>query len=214
MKSKSNKIIDLFLLQKDFYSKLTDKSMWLYAGIVFVGLRDVIFSILDPENNKGLFINKLSFNFKTIVVLLITALIIGFVDVLCFSYPVFDVIKHFKKRSEGYNASPVGNTYSSLLTKVMKVCVLANIVITPLDVLTYFTGKAYFSLESTIFLFITSALGILAYFWFNGAITRGLCVLFRLSTNVRGLVFVLVFAWNAMIGSAINYLLSQVIMRL
>lgn len=89
MKSKYNTIIDIFLLQKDFYSKLTDKSMWLYIGIVFVGLRDVIFYILNPQNTKGFFITNLSLNFKTAAVLFITALIIGFVDVICFSYPVF-----------------------------------------------------------------------------------------------------------------------------
>ncbi len=213
MKSKSNTIIDLFLLQKDFYSRLTDKSMWLYIGIVFVGLRDVIFYILNPQNPKGLFITNLSFNFKTAALLFITALIIGFVDVICFSYPVFDVIKHFKKRSEGYNASVV-NTYSSLITKVMKVYILANILLTPMDILIYFSSRWTFSTNSLILLFITTVMGILSYFWFNGAITRGLCVLFRLSNNVRGLVFVLVFCWNALISSAIQYLLSLIIMRL
>ncbi len=213
MKSKYNTIIDIFLLQKDFYSKLTDKSMWLYIGIVFVGLRDVIFYILNPQNTKGFFITNLSLNIKTAAILFITALIIGFVDVICFSYPVFDVIKHFKKRSEGYNASVV-NTYSSLITKVMKVYVLTNILLTPMDTLIYFCSRWTFSTESMILLFITTVMGILSYFWFNGAITRGLCVLFRLSNNVRGLVFVLVFCWNALISSAIQYLLSLIITRL
>lgn len=213
MKSKYNTIIDIFLLQKDFYSKLTDKSMWLYIGIVFVGLRDVIFYILNPQNTKGFFITNLSLTFKTAAVLFITALIIGFVDVICFSYPVFDVIKHFKKRSEGYNASVV-NTYSSLITKVTKVYVLTNILLTPMDALIYFCSRWTFSTESMILLFITTVMGILSYFWFNGAITRGLCVLFRLSNNVRGLVFVLVFCWNALISSAIQYLLSLIITRL
>ncbi|ACL77278.1 hypothetical protein [Ruminiclostridium cellulolyticum] len=213
MKSKYNTFIDFFLLQKDFYSKLTDKSLWLYIGIVFVGLRDVIFYILNPQNPKGFFITNLSFDLKTASILLITALLIGFIDVLCFSYPVFDVIKHFKKKSERYNASVV-NTYSSLITKVMKVYILANIILTPMDIIIYFSSRWTLSTDSMILLFITTVMGILSYFWFNGVITRGLCMLFRLSNNVRGLVFVLVFFWNALISSAIQYLLSLVIMRL
>jgi hypothetical protein len=214
MKTKYNRFIDLFLLQKDFYSRLTDKSLWLYIGIVFVGIRDVAFNVLNTSSTTSVLRGNLSMDFRTMAALLVTALIIGLVDVLSFSYPVFDIIKHFKKRNEAYNAMPVGNTYSSLLTKVMKVYIMANIILTPLDAVTYFTNRAALSAESTVFMFITSVLVILAYFWFNGVITRGLCILFRLSDNVRGLVFVLVFMWNALIGEAINFLMNQVIMRL
>jgi hypothetical protein len=213
MKLKSSKIIDFFLLKKDFYSKLTDKSMWLYIGIALVGIRDVVLAIIGMNyNNTGLS-NKIQLNVKTIGILLITALVIGLIDAICFSYPIFDVIKHFKKKSES-NSMALGMLYSSLLTKVIKVYAVVNIIITPLDLLSYFTGNLAISYNSRVLTYITLVLGILAYFWFNGAITRGICVLFKLPNNVRGLVFVLVFIWNALLGSAIGYLLNLVLVRL
>ena len=213
MKLKSSKIIDFFLLKKDFYSKLTDKSMWLYIGIALVGIRDVVFAILNKYSSDADYINSIQFNVRSIGILLVTVLVIGLIDVISFSYPIFDVIKHFRKRSES-SSMALGMLYSSLLTKVIKVYAIVNIIVTPLDILTYFTTNMAVANESILLMYISAVLGILGYFWFNGAITRGLCVLFKLPNGVRGLVFVLVFLWNALLGSAIGYLLDQVLTRL
>lgn len=213
MKLKSSKIIDFFLLKKDFYSKLTDKSMWLYIGIALVGIRDVVLAVIGMSSSNADFNSKFHFNVKTIGILLVVALVIGLVDAISFSYPIFDVIKHFKKRNES-NSMALGMLYSSLLTKVIKVYAIVNIIVTPLDLLCYFTGSLAISQKSIILTYISLVLGILGYFWFNGAITRGLCILFKLPNSVRGLVFVLVFFWNALLGSAISFLLNQVLVRL
>jgi hypothetical protein len=213
MKSKTSKIIDFFLLKKDFYAKLTDKSMWLYIGIALVGIRDIVFAIIGMNYNNADISNKIQFNVKTIGILLVTALVIGLVDAISFSYPIFDVIKHFKKRNES-NSMALGMLYSSLLTKVIKVYIIVNIIITPLDLLSYFVGNLAVAHQSILLTYISLVLGILGYFWFNGAITRGLCILFKLPNSVRGLVFVLVFLWNALISEAIGYLLNQVLVRL
>lgn len=213
MKFKSSKIIDFFLLKKDFYSKLTDKSMWLYIGIALVGIRDVVFSIIGMNATNTDYSKIIEFNFKTIGVLLVTVLAIGLVDVISFSYPIFDIIKHFKKKNES-NSMTLGMLYSSLLTKVIKVYAIVNIIVTPLDLLSYFTGNLAISQKSVLLTYISLVLGILGYFWFNGAITRGLCILFKLPNSVRGLVFVLVFLWNALLSQAIGYLLNLVLVRL
>ncbi len=212
MKFKTTKIIDFFLLQKDFYSKLTDKNMWLYIGIALVGIRDVVLGVAGTNINPT---DKLHvvLNMRTAAILFVTALIMGLIDVLCFSYPVFDIIKHFKKRSDS-NSISMGMSYSSLLTKVMKVYIVVNIIVTPLNILGYYTAYAGNVHQSVILMYIAAVLDILAYFWFNGAITRGLCVLFKLGTGTRGLVFVLVFLWNALLSSAIGYLFTQVLTRL
>lgn len=214
MKLSYSSIIDFFLLKKDSYAKLTDKSMWLYIGIAFVGIRDVAVSLIGTALSDEDFANKFQANVATLAILALTALVIGLVDVFSFSYPIFDIIKYFKKRGESGNTMTMGIAYSSLLTKVMKVYVLANILITPIDLIGYFTVKMTLSTQLAIFLYISSVLGILSYFWFNGAITRGLCVLFRLPNTVRGLVFALVFFWNAMLSYAIEYLLNLVIGRM
>lgn len=213
MKLKSSKIIDFFLLKKDFYSKLTDKSMWLYIGIALVGIRDVVFAIISMNASNVDYSKNIQFNVKTIGILLLTAIVIGLVDAISFSYPIFDVIKHFKKRNES-NSMALGMLYSSILTKVIKVYAIVNIIVTPLDILSYYTNNLAVSHESMIFMFISAVLGILGYFWFNGAITRGLCVLFKLPNSVHVLVFVLVFFWNALLGSAIGYLLNHVLILL
>ena len=212
MKFKTSKIIDFFLLQKDFYSKLTDKNMWLYIGIALVGIRDVGMGVLGINFNAP---DKtgIVFNIKTGALLFLAALVIGLVDVICFSYPVFDIIKHFKKRSDS-NSMAMGMSYSSLLTKVMKVYIVVNIIVTPINLLGYYTLHMGNDYKSITLLYITAVLDILAYFWFNGAITRGLCVLFKLPAGARSLVFMLVFLWNALLSEALGLLFTQVLTRL
>ncbi len=211
MKSRASKIIDFFLLKKDFYSKLTDKKMWLYIGIGLVGLRDVGMGVLGLNLTS----DKMSagLNIRTGAILFLTALIIGLIDVICFSYPVFDIIKHFKKKSDN-NSMAMGVSYSSLITKVMKVYIVVNIIVTPINLLSYYTMHLTNNSGSVILLYITAVLDILAYFWFNGAITRGVCVLFKLPTGARSLVFMLVFLWNALLSEALGLLFTQVINRL
>lgn len=213
MNSKFSRIIDFFLLKKDFYSKLTDKSMWLYIGIALLGIRDVVFAVLGMNYSDAETKSAVHYDIKIVAMLFVTALVIGLVDAISFSYPVFDIIKHFKKRNES-NSMSLGMLYSSLLTKVIKVYIIVNIILTPLDLLSYFTGSYGISSQSITFMYISSILGILGYFWFNGAITRGLCVLFKLPDSVRGLVFVLAFVWNALLSSAIGYLLNYVLIHL
>lgn len=213
MKFKSINFIDLILLKKDFYSRLTDKSMWLYIGIILVGIRDVAFALLGMNSSNTDYAKSFQLSLKTVAILIISVLVIGLVDTISFSYPMFDVIKHFKKRNES-NSMALGMLYSSLLTKVMKVYIIVNIVVTPIDILSYLTTNWAVAFDSVILMYISAVLGILGYFWFNGAITRGLCVLFKLPNGVRGLVFVLVFFWNALLGSSIGYLLNQILMRL
>lgn len=212
MKLKTSKVIDFFLLQKDFYSKLNDKNMWLYIGIILVGIRDVGLGVLGLGMAS---VDKtvISFNLKTGAVLLAAVILIGLIDVVCFSYPIFDIINHFKKRS-GNNSMPVGTSYSSILTKVMKVYIVVNIILTPLNLLGYYTLYLSNSMNWLTMMYITAVLDIIAYFWFNGAITRGLCVLFKLPSGARSLVFMLVFLWNALLSEALSLLFSMVISRL
>ena len=213
MKLKLNNIIDLFLLQKDFYSKLNDKSMWLYIGIAFVGIRNVIFNMIGINADNTDYFKDIQFTIKTFGILILTAGVIGFIDIICFSYPIFDIIKHFKKKNEN-NSMALGMVYSSILTKVIKVYIIANVLLTPLDIVYYYTSKFALVYPNIMLLtYISLVLGILGYFWFNGAITRGLCIIFKLRNSV-GLVFVLVFCWNALISWAIGYLLNLVLVRL
>jgi hypothetical protein len=213
MKLKYSAFTDFFLLKKDLYSKLTDKSMWLYIGIVLIGIRDVAFAIFGSNSSNTDYSKIIGFNIKTIGLLMLTALVTGLLDALCFSYPVFDIIKHFKNKNES-NSMALGMLYSSLLTKVIKVYAIANIIITPLDILNFIVGKQAIASQSVMLSYIYLALGIIEYFWFNGAITRGLCVLFKLPNNVRGLIFMLVFLWNALISWAIGYLLNVILIRI
>jgi hypothetical protein len=214
MKLKFTNIINFFLLPKDIYSRLSDKGMWLYIGIVFVGIRDVVLSLVGSSFEDPDFSSKFHLDLKTSAILLAAILIIGLLDVISFSYPIFDIVKHFKKKKENASAMTLGAAYSSFLTKVMKIYILANIVVTVIDIVYYVTGYIGVLQESLIFMYIASVLGILSYFWFNGVITRGLCVLFKIPSSVRGLIFVLVFLWNALLSSAIGYLMDQVIMRI
>jgi hypothetical protein len=211
---RSNKFLDFFLLPKDYYAKLTDTSFWLYIGIVAVGIRDILMAFLSMSVNKPAVIKNIHPDIKTVLILLGSVLIIGIVDVICFSYPAFDVIKLFKRRNAKHDSMSSDFSDSSLLTKIIKAYILVNVIVTPLDVITHFAAKSSIANNSLLLALLVNLMGILSFLWFNGAITRALGVFFKIKNDVKMIVFILVVLWNELLGYALNYIINQLFIRL
>lgn len=211
---RSNKFLDFFLLPKDYYAKLTDTSFWLYIGIIAVGIRDILMAFLNMSVSKPAVINNIHPDIKTILILLGSVLIIGIVDALFFSYPAFDIIKLFKRRNTKHDSMSSDFSDSSLLTKIMKAYILINVIVTPLDLITYFISRSSVVQNSIMLALLVNLMGILSFLWFNGAITRALGVFFKIKNDVKMIVFILVVMWNELLGYILNYIINQLIVRL
>ncbi len=210
---KSNKkFLDYFLLPKDYYAKLTDKSFWLYIGIAAVGFRDVLLAILGLFSSNDQFKGTFALSLRSIAILLLSVIVIGFIDVLCFSYPTFDIIKLFKRRSEKNDSMSSEFTHSNILTKVMKSYIIINVIITPIDLIIYYVASI--ASPSYLVYLLIFALAMLSYLWFNCAITRALGVFFKMKSEAKLLVFLLVVLWNELLGKVLSFLINKVLLFL
>ncbi|MCX7749355.1 MAG: hypothetical protein N2645_21055 [Clostridia bacterium] len=199
------KILDILLLPKSFYERLTDKRAFLYIGILLVGIRDMAMWIF--AGNTGVFIDKSQPELlRNIAVLAMFIIVIGAIDVLFFSLPVFDVFKYFYKRT-GVLIDGRG------LIKVLKIYIIANLLVTPVNAVTYILAP-----EITHLLAETTTLAIVlliliwgSIIWFNGVIVRGLLMVFRFNERLKGIVFAGVFIWGYMLSTALDYIFHRVV---
>lgn len=200
----SNKFLDFFLLPKHIYQKLTDKKGWLYLGIIFVGVCDLIFTLI---NNKAMIFGvgtsqKLYYNMGLIFLFI---LIMGFVDVLIFSRPLFDFFKYIKKDSTNFNIST--------LTRFTKTYVLAHILVIPFDFLV--NWLFYNEQNVTKYPSIVIVMAVLYSFfimpaWFAGILSRGANVIFGFDAKHKPLVFASIFTWNFIISTyAFSYIIDN-----
>lgn len=202
-----NKLLDLLLFPKSFYRRLTSNKTWLYVGMAFVGIVDLIYAYID--NYAELFTGKtqsiLLFNSLLAVILIA---VIGFIDVLFFSLPVFDLFKLFKKKE-------IQNVSSSLAVIVMKVYIVAHILIVPVNSLLYFLERDAAIAASPAFITIYGLYTeLLLPIWFSAAIARGVNIIYGFKPVFVRFAFAAVFLWNMLYNTAFGYLVSGLVMAL
>lgn len=192
-------ILDLLLFPKGLYQRITDKKLTLYLGILFVGFIDMIFPIINRYSNlfEGKPQNIITYN---IVLACIFAVVIGFVDVLFFAFPVFDFMKLIRK-------VPAATNNGSLLTKVMKIYITVHFLIIPFNVLLFYIFRnVNISTASQELIYFILLIDILLMpVWFSSALVRGVNSIFRLDPIFKRLVFVGVLSWNYLLGYALDY---------
>lgn len=136
----TNRLLDILLLPKQIYQKLTDKKPFLYGGIIFVGAVDMVFPLIDHRVMVfgGKSAGMLNYN---IGFALLFMLILGFVDVLFFCLPIFDLLRILKKD---------GPLFTNVnLIRLAKSYITAHLLIVPFNAIFYWimyneqTSKAY-----------------------------------------------------------------------
>lgn len=201
------KLSDILLYPRELHGRLTDRKPSLYAGIIFVGIAD-LFLPEFVETCKALFSGKTSN--QVIVNLLISigvVLLLGIIDVVVFSLPLFDFFKYIKKKEgQPHNASAV---------KVMKVYVSSYFILLPVQLLLHYTVFREFNENSSLLLQNLFALYFFAVIiWSTAIVTRGINTLFNLNVILRKLSFIIVFTWNMLIMVAFSYQIFPWIMKI
>jgi hypothetical protein len=189
---------DMLLLPRGVYQRITDKRLTLYLGILFVGIVDVLFPLLTKED---MFYGKpqstVTFN---IILICIYAVVLGLVDVISFSYPMFDFMRLIKKK-------PADIDSGRLVSRVMKVYVTVHFIIIPFNLLFFFVVRNIKPETAPVMLLIILELIsiVLIPLWFTAALYRGISTIFNLDPMLRRLVFIAIFAWNYLLGYALDY---------
>ncbi len=205
------KFLDVVLFPKSFYRKVTDKKLTLYLGIVFVGLVDLAFPLADNLTRyfKGKAQPVMIFNAGLVPTF---AILLGLIDVMFFSLPLFDLFKFFKRKE------PVAID-GSLLVRVMKVYIMAHFIIVPVEAVIFYTlsnmkmsSLTFASTSLLIFIYVFSEIVIPV--WFSAAITRGFNVIYKFEQAFMRLTFITILTWNLLLNYAFKYMMDHWLLRL
>ncbi len=191
-------ILDILLLPRKVYRKLTGGMVSLYVGIILLGIVNMFVPLW--ENYKRFFYTgHLWAGIYNILLAILMVVLVGVIDVVFFSFPMFDLVKFFKKDFKFQPDSRI---------KFMKVYILANLLILPVSVLFYFLSSAtdYDAHIYLAYFSLLAALGIMV--WLSATITRGINALFDINGKLGRLVFFAVFMWSYILVFVYDFIMD------
>jgi len=202
-----NRLLDILLLPRQFYQKLSAKKPLLFLGIAFVGLVDIIFPLIEHRIMVfgGKTVGILNYN---IGMAIIFTLILGLVDVMFFTLPVFDFIRFIKRDGPLF-------TNDSLI-RFTKSYIMAHVLVIPFNGIFYwlmYNERTSTALPAAVIIIAVIYTYFLMPAWFSGIITRGANLIFDIDMSKKPLVFAVIFTWNYILGNyALNYIIEHWVM--
>lgn len=194
------KLADLLLLPQKIYQRLNDKKATLFLGIILVGILDLVFTYADNfsrwfagQSGTALFYNI------TLAILLM--LLTGFVDVLFFSLPLFDLFNRMSKDKE--------IDRRGRLIRVMKVSVLATVIVFPANLIVYLSTMKMDLSQILTYAYLYLAAAMLIAVWYCATAFRGLNVIYGFNARFRSLAFMTILTWSFMLQVVLTYMLEK-----
>jgi hypothetical protein len=199
-------ILDILLLPKKFYKSFTAKKPVLFMGIILDGLLFVALMMID--NFSKIFHGKsvMLIYFNATLALVFIALI-GFIDILFFSVPIFDLFKLFGKEKDEQHSEEI-------LIKLMKVYICATIVIFPINLIFTLVLNSGLIPPGLALDVIGSIIILLPSVWGSAIIARGVNELYNFHPFFKKLVFLVVMAWSTILGIALIFIMDNWLMVL
>ena len=188
-----DKLLNILLFPPKLFAGLNDKRLTLYAGILLIGIIDLF--IPDFMGTYKLLFTGISSDSVSWNMLVAAGVVVllGVVDTVFFSVPLYDLFKWLKKREDKpHNASSV---------KIMKVYIMSHFLIVPVNVLMHyslFKGVTENSGALITNLYLVYFFIILV--WSSAIVSRGINTLFSFNPILRRLTFIVVFTWNFLFG--------------
>lgn len=195
-------LLNVLLLPKSLYKKITDGKLTLVLGILLVGFIDMMYLLWD--NRSTLFLQKaqnlLIINIALAVVFIV---LVGLIDVLFFSLPLFDLFKRFKKEKEVHDGQ-------GLAIKLIKVYIAVHFIVTPVNALLYpLLSRVDMKSPQLLITFAFLYSLVLLPVWFSAAISRGINTIYGFNPLFKRFVFVAVFTWNFFLNLALDQIINK-----
>lgn len=164
---------------------------------IFVGIYDVLNA--EPSIVNDYLVAAKSGMAPRIILAILISAAIGFVDVLCFAWPIADLCRTIGKRTEKFVAP-------GFHIVMMKSYALSHLVFLPFLVLTMSTGLRTGSLspEAPLYLFAAN----LMMFWQLAILLRTISVKSKLELPGRLMMGAVIYLWTFFEGAAVSYLLQ------
>lgn len=198
------KLLDFFLLPKSFYQKIKNRMATLYIGILLVGINDFVgflikISIDYPEKFS---IEKNNSNLTTYIIAAAAFIIlIGALDVLCFSIPMADLFKTLNKQ--------LRLSGEAALVRLMKVYVVTNVFVLFINIVLLLAGGT--GTEGAAYnMYALSLILPVIEVWVYAIIIRGAGVIYDFQANHKVIAFIAVYIWSNLLGYALAYIYDKV----
>lgn len=196
-------LLDILLFPKSYFAKITDKLPTLFLGIIFVGLSNGVFLLLD--HIPGLFYNKeltvLIFN-STLA--LCISILLGLIHIIFFSLPLFDLFKFFRVKERIKNID-------GQLIKLMKVYISAHFIIVPVQGFFEAVIRMYkwAGMTSSFALSLALIQFIMIPIWLGAIVARGINTIYDFDDRLKSMIFVLAYGWHLILSYAISYTIGN-----
>ncbi len=188
-----DRLLNILLYPQRLFAGLTDKRQILYAGIIIIGFIDLFMP--DFIGTYGLLFTHIPASSVrwNILAAVGVVLLLGAVDTVFFSVPLYDLFKWLKKKEDKpHNASPV---------KLMKVYIMSHFLIVPVNCIMHYAFFRGVTENSGVFI---KNFYLIYFFiiliWSSAIVTRGVNTLFDFNPVFRRLTFIIVFTWNFLLG--------------
>lgn len=197
--------LDFLFWPQTWHKRLDTTWTMLIPGCVFVGLFDVF--IFSPSIVNDYLLNQNSGIFLKAVLLIVISTVIGFLDVLCFAWPIADLCRYLARRSEsfivpGFNIMLMKSyAYSHLLFLPVLLLYLPI----GLDV-DKFTPEMPFL--QCLLIIVLRVLDYTQLYWQMGIMLRTVSVKSKLKIPAKLIAAVAMFVWFIFEGVAIGALLQ------
>ncbi len=219
MSSKKMKLIDVLAFPKKSFENLTDNKKSLFAGIALIGA----INLLLPDVGfmyKTLFSSKqtgdIIYNGIMMVVIL---LLLGFIDVLFISIPLFDIFRALKLKEVKISQNPelkldIKTDIKPSYIKVMKIYIMAHFIIIPITTAFYYALPGDYIDGPEWLVNIAVMFFMLTNIWFSAIMARGINTTFRFSILFNRLTFIIVYVWNFLFGMVFQEIIVEWLLKL
>lgn len=215
------KLADILAFPVRSYERLTDRRASLIAGIVLVGaidflLPDVMYVI------KEFFLGKTAADIAyNAVMSVVVLLLLGFIDVIFISVPLFDFFRYIKRKElqfakeTGMGEGVLTADLQPSAIKVMKIYIMSHFIIIPVTTAFYYAlSRNVTENSSALMQNLAMVFFMVILIWAAAIIARGINVIFRFNTVFRRLTFIVVFTWNFLFGMVFDVMIINWLMRL
>ena len=197
---------DFLLWPRSWHKRINTASLPLIPGIIWVGLFDVLLvttnSILDDY-----IINSSSDTLPKIIFLFIVMVIIGFLDIFCFAWPIADLCRYIAKRSEkfivpGFNIIFM-KSYSYSHLPFMPLLLLSSPSIVNIEALSH--NESFFAQA------LMYAIAILLYtqrYWQLGIMLRTISVKSKIKFSGKLIISLAIIVWLSLSSQALLFLIN------
>lgn len=202
------KLLDIILLPKRFYEGISSRLWTLYIGIILVGINDLFVTFYASFDEL--------FSGKSVTVILqnagislISIIIIGTIDVICFSKPLSDIFKRL-------GTTEVGASDNGITIKLMKAYVVANVLMLIINIVLLLGSLGTVDNSSATAAASDSSdlLSTLAILWICAIVTRAAGIIHKMESRNKLTAFILIYIWSLLLGEALRWIFLNVILKM